>query len=116
MQAEKYIETHTDKVRSHTSDTRNPGCEAVCKTSERHYINHQPYFTVHYYPGEKPGDLEQVWYQKFEDRIICSGYNLLEIYGNLKKNRRIPLEESMGPYDPNDDKPFIVKIKHELRL
>src|SRR4029079_8796608 len=40
------------------------GREFLLRTGERHYINHSPYFSVHYYPHETP---EKVWYKTWED-------------------------------------------------
>ncbi len=108
---------HTEKVRPHTSNaSRNPGREAVRQNGERHYINHRPHFSVHFYPADKTRSLEEVWYREWQDGFICYGYNLLPIYDQLKANGWEVLQESPGPNNPADGRPFITKIEYRMDI
>src|SRR5688572_594898 len=103
-----------ERKKAHTRATRNPGFEAIRNNGERHYTNHAPYFTVHYFPGKTPGDVELLWYEKNQDRYKCEGYSLLSVYEDLKTGKRGALVESTGPYDPAGGRPYILKIEYEM--
>jgi hypothetical protein len=105
---------HTTQLGRHAGNvSRAPGREAIRQNGERHYINHRPHFSVHYYPYKDP---EELWFHEWEHDIIAYGYHLGKLYDELKANSRHILEESTGPYDPNDGRPYIHKIEHRMRL
>jgi hypothetical protein len=105
---------HTAPAGRHAGNVgRAPGREARRLNGERHYINHRPHFSVHYYPNRDP---EELWFNEWEHDIIAYGYHLEAIYHELKANSRHILEESSGPYDPNSGEPYIHKIEHRMRL
>jgi hypothetical protein len=85
------------------------GREFIRRNGERHYINHAPHFSVHYYPIE-----QRVWYQTWENDVHLFGRNLLGIYESLKSNSPDILQESEGPQDA--ERPYIEKIEFRLRL
>jgi hypothetical protein len=104
---------HPTQAGKHAGNvSRAPGREVKRLNGERHYINHRPHFSVHYYPK----DPEELWFHEWEHDIIAYGYHLEALYHELKANSRHILEESTGPYDPNDGRPYIHKIEHRMRL
>jgi hypothetical protein len=95
--------------KSHTGNAgKAKGREFVWRNGERHYINHSPYFSVHYYP-----EPEQVWYKTWEEDMLVFGRNLLAVYEDLKANTPEILRESEGPQDA--ESPYIEKIEFRLR-
>ena len=85
------------------------GREFIRRNGERHYINHSPHFSVHYYP-----EPERVWYKTWEDDMHIFGRNLLGVFESLKSNSPDILQESEGPQDA--ESPYIEKIEFRLRL
>ena len=78
--------------RSHTGNAgKAKGREFVRHNGERHYINHLPHFSVHYYPT---GSSERIVYVTWEEDMIISGRNLLTVYEDLKANSPETIRES----------------------
>lgn len=98
--------------RTHTGNAgKAKGREFIRRNGERHYFNHAPHFSVHYYPTEQP---ERVWYKVWEDDIHAFGRNLLAVYEDLKANTPDVLRESEGPQDAAQ--PYIERIEFKTRL
>jgi hypothetical protein len=96
--------------KTHTGNAgKAKGREFVRRNKERHYINHTPHFSVHYYP-----EPEEVWYKTWEDDIHVFGRNLQRVYEDLKANSPEILQESEGPQDV--ESPYIEKIEFRVRL
>src|SRR5207248_5627646 len=93
--------------------SRAPGRESMRRNGERHYINHYPHFSVHYYPQKEP---EEVWYREWDNEIIAYGRKLLTVYESLKANMPQILAESDTPYDPASEQPYILMIEYRIRL
>ena len=93
--------------------SRAQGRESVRRNGERHYINHYPHFSVHYYPQKDP---QEVWYREWDNEVIAYGWHLFDIYESLKANIPQILAESEAPYDPDSGKPYIQMIEYRVRL
>lgn len=103
---------HQYKVKDHTGAAgRAKGQEfVIANTGERHYTNHSPRFSVHYYPQKEP---EQLLYVSWEEHYLLHGYDLLETYETLKANVTDVIRQSQGPREVG--KPYIEKIEFLLR-
>jgi len=95
------------------NSSRAQGRESIRRNGERHYINHAPHFSVHYYPQKA---LQEVWYREWDNEIIAYGFHLLAVYENLKANTPDILAESGTPYDPASGRPCIQTIEYRVRL
>jgi hypothetical protein len=93
--------------------SRGKGRESVCRNGERHYINHYPHFSVHYYPHREP---QEVWYREWDNELIAYGWKLMAVYEHLKANVPEVLAESDTPYDPAAEGPYIRNIEYRIRL
>jgi hypothetical protein len=93
--------------------SRAQGRESVRRNGERHYINHYPHFSVHYYPQKEP---QEVWYREWDNEVIAYGWHLLDVYECLKANIPQTLAESEAPYDPDSGLPYIQMIEYRVRL
>ena len=93
--------------------SRAQGRESQRRNGERHYINHYPPFSVHFYPQKDP---QEVCYRAWDHELIAYGCHLLVVYEGLKANTPDILAESDAPYDPASGLPYIRTIEYRLRL
>ena len=101
------------KGRSYANNaSRAPGRESVRRNGERHYLNHYPHFSVHYYPQKEP---QEVWYREWDNELIAYGWNLLAVYEDLKANTPDILQECDTSYDPDSGAPHIQTIEYRIR-
>jgi hypothetical protein len=106
MKKEKsFTEQATEESKGQQSKRRDGSCV---------WYNTSPYFRVYFYPGKK-GEKEVVLYRLWDSEMVVTGYNLGEVYKNLKESNGVDIEESTDIWQPASTESYVESIEHNDR-